>query len=263
MKIIKQIFSPIYSLWALFWFLIFALLILPVIWFLKLFRTKTADSDFYKFGSGYARFWMFICGIPYRIHDRDKYYKKGQTYVVCSNHNSNMDIFATSIPVYTPLRIFAKYEIKKMPLIGSAFSMVSVFVDRRSAESRRKSFEKISNELNNGGYSVLIFPEGTRNKTEYPLRDFYDGAFKLAIQAQVPISFFVVTNTRSVLHPKSKFFQPFGSIDVYFLPPYETKGLTDNDLFALKCKVHKDAWDLIVSKDPYFKNVDTYIGPKE
>ncbi len=263
MKIIKQIFSPFFTLWAIFWFLGFVLLILPVIWFLKLFRSKTADSDFYNFGSGYARFWMFICGIPYRIHDREKYYKKGQPYVVCSNHISNMDIFSSSIPIYTPLRIFAKSEIKKMPFIGSAFSMVSVFVDRSNAESRRKSFEKISSELRNGGYSVLIYPEGTRNKTDYPLRDFYDGAFKLAIQAQVPIAFFVVTNTRSILNPRKLLMQPFGSIDVYFLPPYETKGLTDKDLYALKCKVHKDAWDLIVEKDPNFKNVTTYVAPKE
>lgn len=262
MKLIKKIFTPLYTIWALFWFLMFAFLVLPVIWYLKLFKAKSADSGFYKFGAGYSRFWMWICGVRYRVHDKEKYYKKGQTYVVCCNHVSNLDMFSNSIPVYTPIRIFAKSEIKKMPLIGSAFSMVSVFVDRSSAESRRKSFEKISSDLRNGGFSVLIFPEGTRNTTQYPLRDFYDGAFKLAIQAQVPIIFFVVVNSKSVYNPKGKYFTPFGSIDTYFLPAYETKGLTDEDLYDLKCKVHKDVWDLLVEKDPAYKNLGTYIPPK-
>lgn len=262
MGLIKRIFSPIFTIWGVFWFFIFALLVLPVIWFLKLFRKKTADSDFYKFGAGYSRFWMYVCGVPYRIHDREKYYQKGRPYVVCSNHISNLDIFGTSIPIFTPIRIFAKAEIKKMPFIGAAFSMVSVFVDRSNPESRRRSFEKISSELRNGGYSVLIYPEGTRNKTHLPLRDFYDGAFRLAIQAQVPLVFFVSTGSRTVMGPKSPRMFPGGAIDIYFLPPYETKGLTEKDVDALKAKVHQDVWNTLVEKDPYFKNIKEYKPTK-
>lgn len=262
MNAIKLIFSPLYTIWALIGFMGFVLLIMPVIWFLKAFRPLSADSDFYKFGAAYSRFWMYWMGIPYRIHNREAYYHKDKTYIVCSNHVSNLDIFCSSIPVYTPIRIFAKSEIKKMPFIGQAFSMVSVFVDRSSAESRRASFEKIRQELVQGGFSVLIYPEGTRNKTQFPLNNFYDGAFKLAIDAQVPLIFYVSIGTRNVLHPRSFLFKPGGKIDVYFLPPYETKGMTEKDLPELKARVHHDVWQFLTEKDPYFKNIKQYNPTK-
>lgn len=256
MRVIRTIFSPLYSIWAAGWFILFLLTVLPVALFLKLCFPHTADSRFFVYGSGWASFWMRICGIRYRVHDRDTFYKKGTSYVICSNHISLLDVFCSTIPLRVPVRVLAKKEIKRIPLLGAGFAMVSEFVDRSSPESRRRSFEKLGNDLRKGGYSIFMYPEGTRNRTRLPLKDFYDGAFRLAIQSGVPVCAFVAAHPRTVFDPKGIFFKPGGKIDIYFLPPYATEGLTESDVPALKEKVRRDMWNLLLEKDPYFAGAE-------
>lgn len=252
MQVLRAIFSPLYSLWAAGWFILFLLTVLPVALFYKLFFPRTADTRFFNYGAGWARFWMRICGIRYRIHNRDSYYHSGCSYVICSNHVSLLDVFCSTIPLRSPVRVLAKKEIKRIPLLGTAFAMVSVFVDRNSPESRRRSFEKLSSDLRSGTHSIFMYPEGTRNRSRKPLRDFYDGAFRLAVQAGVPVCAFVAVHPRTVFDPKGIFFKPGGKIDIWFLPPYETAALSEADVPALKERVRNDMWNLLAEKDPYF-----------
>ncbi|MBL0912371.1 MAG: 1-acyl-sn-glycerol-3-phosphate acyltransferase [Bacteroidia bacterium] len=256
MQVIRAIFSPIYSVWAVSWFLVFLLTVLPAALILKLFFPRTADRRFFRYGAFWAAFWMFICGVRYRMHNRDEYYRKDTTYVVCSNHVSLLDVFCSTIPLRAPVRVLAKKEIKRIPLLGTAFAMVSVFVDRASAESRRRSFEKLGQDLRSGTHSIFMYPEGTRNKSRTPVKEFYDGAFRLAVQAGVPLCVFVAVHPRTVFDPKGIFFKPFGKIDIYFLPPYPTEGLTEADVPALRDRIRRDMWNLLAEKDPYFAGVE-------
>ena len=56
----------------------------------------------------------------------------------------------------------------------------AVLVNRKSDESRRKSYDKMKKVLQKGMH-MSIYPEGTRNRTNEPLKKFHDGAFKLAV----------------------------------------------------------------------------------
>ena len=94
------------------------------------------------------------------------------------------------------------------------------------------------------GVHMLLYPEGTRNKTDDPLKSFYDGAFSLAIDTQQPIMPAAIFNTRKILPGKSFFAWPH-RIDIHFLPPISTEGLTPEDLPALKEQVFKIMWDHI------------------
>jgi 1-acyl-sn-glycerol-3-phosphate acyltransferase len=67
-----------------------------------------------------------------------------------------------------------------------------------------------------GGLSLLIFPEGTRNRTPEPTKDFYDGAFKAAIAAQVNVAPFVLINIRHLQPVDSKLVYP-GRVTMRFL----------------------------------------------
>ncbi|MEZ5267766.1 MAG: lysophospholipid acyltransferase family protein [Microthrixaceae bacterium] len=83
--------------------------------------------------------------------------------------------------------------------------------------------------------SVMIFPEGTRSATG-EMRDFKDGAFRLAIETQLPILPLVVSGTRNALR---KHDWRFGRADaeVRVMPPVPTEGLTLEDVDALRDEV--------------------------
>jgi 1-acyl-sn-glycerol-3-phosphate acyltransferase len=89
--------------------------------------------------------------------------------------------------------------------------------------------------------SVMIFPEGTRSRTA-ELLPFKDGAFRLAIEAGVPILPLAVSGTRNAL-PKHDWRFGRSVAEVRVLEPIETAGLTLDDVPALKSRVR----ELIVS----------------
>ncbi len=81
----------------------------------------------------------------------------------------------------------------------------------------------------------MIFPEGTRSKTG-ELRDFHAGAFKLAIDAQVPILPLAVHGTRDALR-KHDWRLGYAEAEVRVLEPVSTEGMTLDDLDTLRSKV--------------------------
>ena len=76
------------------------------------------------------------------------------------------------------------------------------------------------------GLDMLIYPEGTRNKTTEPLKSFYDGAFKLAIATQKPIIPVVLLNTKKILPAYPIMYLKPGKIQLHILPPILTEGHT-------------------------------------
>jgi len=83
--------------------------------------------------------------------------------------------------------------------------------------------------------SVILFPEGTRNRTQKPLLDFKDGAFRLAIETQLPIAVLTILNTKDFL-PAGKFGLKPGTINARWNEPLQTKGLNLKDVPMLKEK---------------------------
>jgi 1-acyl-sn-glycerol-3-phosphate acyltransferase len=82
--------------------------------------------------------------------------------------------------------------------------------------------------------SVFICPEGTRNKTADPLLPFHDGAFRLAIQSQVPLGILVIKNAENLLSPLRPIELSPGKLICEWCEAIETKGMTPADLPALK-----------------------------
>lgn len=157
-------------------------------------------------------------------------------YVVVSNHESNADPFLLSHLPWD-MRWIAKDELFRMPVIGLTFRFSGdVRLLRGEGESIRAMFRECRAALD-GGISVMIFPEGTRSKTG-ELLPFKDGAFKLAIDAGVPILPLAITGTRDCM-PKGSAW--FGAADarVKILAPIPTTGLTDADLPALRDRVRE------------------------
>lgn len=174
------------------------------------------------------------------------YFEAGVNYIVVCNHNSMMDVPVTTPGVPGLNKTLAKAEMANIPLFGMMYKIGSVLVDRKSEESRRNSYEEMKAVLEMGMHMIL-FPEGTRNKTDQPLKSFYDGAFSLAIDTQRPIMPAVVFHTRKILPPGRFFYVLPHRIDFHFLPPVKTRGLSKDDMPALKEKIFQQMWDYIES----------------
>ncbi len=155
-------------------------------------------------------------------------------YVVVSNHESFVDILLIShLP--TEMKWMSKVEILRIPLVGWMMRLArDIPLTRDDAGSRSASLVA-SRERLDSKVSVMIFPEGTRSKTG-ELREFHAGAFKLAIDAQVPILPLAVWGTRDALR-KHDWRLGYAKAEVRVLEPVSTEGMTVADLDTLRSKV--------------------------
>jgi 1-acyl-sn-glycerol-3-phosphate acyltransferase len=181
---VKRLLSKLYVAWVLFVFSFFMILYLPGIILPFLFgeRYGTISYQFLKLWS-----WTFskLNFIRYVITGQNNI-KRHHSYIYVSNHTSYLDIPGMCLTVPTQIRPLAKKELKKVPVFGWIVSHAAIIVDRSSNESRRKSIDHLKDVLKKG-ISILIFPEGTQNRSKDLLAPFYDGAFRIAVETQQPI----------------------------------------------------------------------------
>ncbi|HEY2728013.1 MAG TPA: lysophospholipid acyltransferase family protein, partial [Parafilimonas sp.] len=136
-------------------------------------------------------------------------------------------------------KTIAKKSFAVIPVFGWIYSFGSVLVDRNDDRSRRKSFEDMKHVLSIG-LDMVIYPEGTRNRSNNPLKTFYDGAFRLATDTKKPIVPTLVFNTRKVLPANKTFYMIPHKLEMHFLPPVESINISAKEL---KEKVFKIMWD--------------------
>jgi len=246
MKILQFLYS-LYLLLLWFFFMPFAVLAFILN---KIFVPyKDQIKWVYRINASYMSIWEFMVGI------RLKYYNlevidHNQTYIVIANHNNIADIVGISHGCKVYAKPLFKKEISRIPFLGWLFSLSAIPVDRSSEKGRKESLQRMRNELAMG-VSIFIFPEGTRNRTEEPLKKFHHGAFTLAIEAQTPILPMVLIGMRKISKPTSLLFRP-SPIHVHYLPPVPTKGLTLADMDALRQKCYDTMRAYIIEHDDYF-----------
>ena len=91
-----------------------------------------------------------------------------------------------------------------------------------------------------------MFPEGTFNETQYPLKDFYDGAFRIAIETQTPVKPVLFIDAYDRLHYKSILSLTPGISRSVFLDEISVEGLTLRDVQMLKQKTYDIMEDALV-----------------
>jgi 1-acyl-sn-glycerol-3-phosphate acyltransferase len=148
-----------------------------------------------------------------------------------------MDIPQMLKAIHQPMRILGKAEMGKIPVFGFIYKTAVVSVDRSSAEERSKSMKALKSVLNKG-ISVFLCPEGTFNMTNQPLKDFYDGAFRLAIETQTPIKPLLFLDTYDRLHYRSVFTLSPGVLRTVYLEEISPVGYTLKEIDVLRQKVY-------------------------
>lgn len=234
---IKRIFSLLFMVWGFVIFIIAMLLVLPFIFITSaLFKGKTGSDIIFFFLNIWG--WIFCTLCFYRISTQNRSVIDPQkAYIYVSNHNSYLDAVAIVLAIPGSFKPLGKIEMVKIPIFGMIYRRVVVMIDRASKESRANSVEELKQDLAKG-QSILIFPEGTMNRSDEPLTDFYDGAFRLAIETQTPVAPMVITNARNLFPRANPLAARPGVITCIFHKPVEVDGLAAHDLEKLKARVY-------------------------
>jgi 1-acyl-sn-glycerol-3-phosphate acyltransferase len=216
---VKNILGRIFTIWGGLVFVGTMMIFIVPIWATGLMPEPKRTAWVIRF----CRMWMALffplSGIRLTIKGRSQF-KKGENYVVVCNHNSLMDVPLSSPGIPGANKTIAKIEMSKVPLFGIIYKRGSVLLDRKNDESRKSSYMEMKNVLSKGMH-MCIYPEGTRNKTNDPLKSFHDGAFKLSFETGKKIIPCLIKGTRSMLPLDKTFFFWPGKASMEFLPPVD------------------------------------------
>lgn len=238
MKLVKNIGGRIWAAWGLLVFIISMLvalmIMLPCIWLSDPQRASWQQ----KISKGWMRFFLLLTGCRLRVYNRHFYDKKTNYIVVC-NHRSFMDVIATNPFLPNTSKTIAKKSFAKIPVFGWIYHWGSVLVDRSSDASRKQSYMDMKEVLNKG-MDMVLFPEGTRNKTSKPLGSFQNGAFRLSVESRTPVIPVVLIGTEKMLPAQKPFFLWPGTIHLHYLPPIYPERHSASEL---KAKVYELMWN--------------------
>ena len=235
-KIIAAPLLWLYNVYAMLLFVALMLIIFPFVILASFLSPDRSGNIIYRICMLWGDVWFPLVGIRHR-NIFEAPYRENRSYIFVSNHLSFLDAAIIVKTFRQPVRPLGKKEIAAIPVFGFIYRNAIVTVDRDSATDRMKSVRKLKTVLGKG-ISVLIFPEGTFNETRRPLKPFYDGAFRIAIETQ--------TNIRPVLFLDAYSRMPYGKLFTLtpgisrsvFLPEIDVQGLTTEDIDALKQKVY-------------------------
>ena len=244
MSIFSRVFSRVWACWGLLFFVVTMFLFFVPFLLFSYFR-KDPDKTliFIRFSRVWMRIYLTGIGCPLIVRGRENF-NKGETFIVVCNHNSLMDV-----PIVSPFipggnKTIAKIEISRIPVFGMLYRTGSVLVDRKSEESRRESFGKMK-EVLDMGLHMCIYPEGTRNKTEQPLKSFHNGAFILGIDTKKAIVPALIFNSRKTLPPDRFFSLVPNRLRLDFLPPVRIE--PNDTVESLKTRVFKIMSDYYIA----------------
>ena len=164
--------------------------------------------------------------------------------MIVANHTSMIDIMLMLVLVKNPFVFVGKQELSKIPLFGFFYKRTCILVDRNDSKSRQAVFESAQNRLRQG-LSICIFPEGlVPDDQTIVLAPFKEGAFRLAIEHQIPIVPIVFFDN------KYRFSYTFfsgspGLLRACFLPMVATKDLLIEDRKIIKEQLHFQMRELL------------------
>jgi len=184
MRIVKIIFWTFYRIWF------YILMAIPIIVMFPFLFISILSEKWYPYFFIMARIWakfiLFGMGFTPKI-EREEELVDGESYMFVANHTSMTDIMLMLSVVENPFVFVGKKELAKIPLFGFFYKRTCILVDRSSSKSRMEVFNRAQKRINQG-LSICIFPEGGVPDDESVLLDeFKDGAFRLAVEHELPI----------------------------------------------------------------------------
>lgn len=219
--------------------LIFSLIIVSIpIPLIKYYEHKGLEEKkinfVHKYTLKWAKFVLRMAGAKISVTGLDNI-PKNQTVLFVANHQSDFDIPVLMSAIDVPKGFIAKKEMETWPIISTWMKLLNcVFMDRSNL---RQSAHSIMQGVTNlkKGYSMVIFPEGTRSKGG-AVGDFKGGSFKLATKSKCPIVPITIDGTGSLFEGNGNKLHPT-KIKLIIHPPVEVTNLTKQEEENLKVTV--------------------------
>jgi 1-acyl-sn-glycerol-3-phosphate acyltransferase len=198
MNLIKTLLSHLYKFWVFLVFTVFMLLFLPGLTIPFMLGNRFSWIG-YKFLWLWSLIFSWLTFIRYEFVGRE-HLRDGRSFIYVCNHTSFLDLPGLTIMIGKEYRPLAKKELLKIPVFGWIALGAAVIVDRSSGESKKKSMNILKETLAHG-ISILLFAEGTQNRTKELLQPFKDGAFRIAMDTQTPILPMVIIGAGKLMPP--------------------------------------------------------------
>lgn len=184
----------------------------------------------------WARSLVKLAGVTVATTGEENVPPEGAVLFV-SNHQGNFDIPILLGFIEKPKAFIAKIELLKVPLLRTwMIHLKCVFMDRSDIRQSLKVINQAANHLKEG-YSMVIFPEGTRSKNE-SLGEFKPGSLKLALKAGVPIVPIAIQGSHRIMEQNGFIIKP-AHVEIRIFEPIPTAGLTKEQATELPDKVRK------------------------
>lgn len=227
MKIIRGVHAAYtFLIFTILFILFFPLFIIPIV-------VKSQHQLVGVINRWWARFFLGLSFFPFKTEFRFKP-EKGQSYIFCPNHFSYLDIPTMGLNKVNTIFV-GKNDMEKIPLFGFMYSKLHITVDRNSLKSRYTTVVKSKAAIDEGK-SLVIFPEGGIVTNNLPqMARFKDGAFRIAIEKQIPIIPVTIPYNWIIL-PDSTYLPKRLLMSTIYHEPIETTGLTMKDVEMLKQK---------------------------
>jgi len=233
----RYAFAPLrvlYKVWiGIFFFFSLIVLYIP-------FRILLYTEDRYQKAFKLKRVWSWFLSVCTLMPVRKKFLAQlpEPPYVVCSNHGSYIDTVLMYRVVPDYFLFMGKYELLKWPLFNIFFKGMNIAVNRTSHVEAHKAFLKAAQRIDEGA-CIAIFPEGTISPNAPEMIRFKNGAFKMAVEKQVPIVPVTFKNNYKLFgDPEILLSRGRPGISNTVIHPHiETKGMTEDDLVSLRAQV--------------------------
>ncbi len=150
------------------------------------------------------------------------------------NHQSQFDIPIAMLLLAKQYPAFvAKKSLFSIPLLGWCFRVGGhIPIDRRNSRQAMRSLDNAA-KIARAGRSIIIYPEGTRQKDTSALGEFRIGGILLALKTGLPVVPVVLEGTGDILPKGNITLRPRQVVTARALPPLDTAlyTLRDRDRF--------------------------------
>lgn len=200
---------------------------------------KTADELAVRFVPNWANRLMRLAGVTITVEGKENI-PAGRPSVFVANHRSYYDIPVILTQLDAPHALLSKTEINHIPFVRGWMRMLHcVFVDRDDVRASMNALKEATENVKKG-YSITIFPEGTRYKGEEGgIGEFKGGAFRIATKAGAPLVPVAITGTRAIMEDNGGYWMRPGHVTIKILPAIETSDLTREQLKELPGQVQE------------------------
>jgi len=233
----RWLYFPLWTLYRIWFYILMGGYILVMFPFLFI---SILSESFYPFFFLLARGWAWfvLTGMGFRVK---KWVQQPldphRSYMLIANHTSMTDVMLMLVLVKNPFVFVGKKELADIPLFGFFYKRTCILVDRNNPKSRHAVYQRAQKRLQSG-LSICIFPEGGVPDESVLLDHFKDGAFRLAIEHQIPIVPMTFADNKKLF--SYTFFSGHpGLMRAYIHPQLRTEGLALEDKKSIKQQAYQ------------------------